>query len=119
VDKYRKAPEANAHQKFYSLDLYDKLAIRSLIGLKDQGIARPSWLIIDPPRSGMKNLTEFLAEFRPDGFIYIACQATSFTRDTLPVLKNYNLESVELFDLFPATMHFETIGIFTRKKKSE
>jgi 23S rRNA (uracil1939-C5)-methyltransferase len=116
VDKYKKAPDAHAHQKFYSLDLYDKSAIKSLIALKDQGIARPNWLIIDPPRSGMKNLIDFLAEFKPDGFIYIACQATSFTRDTLPILKNYNLESIELFDLFPSTMHFETVGIFTRRK---
>ncbi len=119
VDKYKKAPEANTHQKFYSLDLYDKSAIKSLIALKSQGIARPNWLIIDPPRSGMKNLIEFLAEFKPDGFIYIACQATSFTRDTLPILKNYELESIELFDLFPSTMHFETVGIFTRRKNNE
>lgn len=119
VDKYRKAPEANAHQKFYSLDLYDKTAIKSLIALKAQGIARPNWLIIDPPRSGMKNLVDFLAEFKPDGFIYIACQATSFTRDTAPILKNYDLESIELFDLFPSTQHFETIGIFTRRKYNE
>lgn len=119
VDKYRKAPEANAHQKFYSLDLYDPSAIKSLIALKAQGIARPNWLIIDPPRSGMKNLVDFLAEFKPDGFIYIACQATSFTRDTFPVLKNYDLQSVELFDLFPSTQHFETIGIFTRRKNNE
>lgn len=119
VDKYRKAPDANAHQKFYSLDLYDKSAIKSLIALKAQGIARPNWLIIDPPRSGMKNLVDFLAEFKPDGFIYIACQATSFTRDTAPILKNYDLESIELFDLFPSTQHFETIGIFTRRKNNE
>lgn len=118
VDKYRKAPEANGHQKFYSLDLYDKSAIKSLIALKSQGIARPNWLIIDPPRSGMKNLVDFLAEFKPDGFIYIACQATSFTRDTFPILKNYELESVELFDLFPSTQHFETIGLFTRRKNN-
>ena len=119
VDKYRTPPEANGHQKFYSCDLYDKGAIKSLIGLKANGIPRPNWLIIDPPRSGLKNLHEFLAEFKPDGFIYIACQATSFARDTLPVLKNYELQSIELFDLFPSTQHFETIGIFTRRKNNE
>lgn len=119
VDKYRTPPEANGHQKFYSCDLYDKSAIKSLIGLKTHGIPRPNWLIIDPPRSGLKNLHEFLAEFKPDGFIYIACQATSFARDTMPILKNYELQSLELFDLFPSTQHFETIGIFTRRKLNE
>lgn len=119
VDKYRTPPEASGHQKFYSCDLYEKTAIKSLIGLKINGFPRPNWLVIDPPRSGLKNLHEFLAEFKPDGFIYIACQATSFARDTLPILKNYELQSLELFDLFPSTQHFETIGIFTRRKNNE
>lgn len=115
VDKYRTTPQPSAHQKFFSLDLYDKSAIRTLIGLKKEGYPRPDWLIIDPPRSGLKNLNEFLNEFKPEGFIFIACEATSFTRDTLGVLNNYELQSVEIFDLFPSTQHFETIGIFTRR----
>ncbi len=119
IDKYRKAPDHANHQKFFSIDLYDKMAIKSLIALKDQGVARPSWLIIDPPRSGLKNLNAFLTEFKPEGFVYIACQATSFTRDTLPILNNYDLVSVDLFDLFPSTQHFETVGIFTRRKNNE
>lgn len=114
VDKYRTPPEAKAHQKFFSCDLYEKSAIKSLIALN----IRPNWLIIDPPRSGLKNLHEFLAEFKPDGFIFIACQATSFARDTVGLLKNYELKSIELFDLFPSTEHFETIGIFTRRKNN-
>jgi 23S rRNA (uracil1939-C5)-methyltransferase len=58
---------------------------------------------------------DFLNEFKPEGFIFIACEATSFTRDTLGALNNYDLQSVEIFDLFPSTQHFETIGIFTRR----
>ena len=119
VDKYKTTPEPSAHQKFVSIDLYDPTAIKTLIGLKTQGYPRPNWLVIDPPRSGLKNLIDYLAEFKPDGFIYIACQATSFTRDTLGILKNYELKSIELFDLFPSTQHFETVGIFTRRKNNE
>lgn len=118
VDKYRTTPQPSGHQKFFSLDLYDKGAIKSLINLKASGYPRPDWLIIDPPRSGLKNLNEFLNEFKPDGFIFIACEATSFTRDTLGILNNYELKSVEIFDLFPSTQHFETIGIFTRRTNS-
>ncbi len=115
VDKYRTTPQPSGHQKFYSIDLYDPTAIKKLIALKAEGYPRPNWLIIDPPRSGLKNLNEFLNEFKPDGFIFIACEATSFTRDTLGILNNYELKSVEIFDLFPSTQHFETIGIFTRR----
>lgn len=119
VDKYKKAPEAKNFQKFYSIDLYDKNAIRSLINLKSEGVQRPQWLIIDPPRSGLKNLNEFVNEFKPDGIIFIACEATSFARDTAflvnSTLHNYELKAIELFDLFPSTMHYETVGIFVKK----
>ena len=115
VDKYRTTPTQTAHQKFFSLDLYDQDAVKKLIALKAEGYPRPNWLIIDPPRSGLKNLNDFLNEFKPDGFIFIACEATSFTRDTLGILNNYELKNVEIFDLFPSTQHFETIGIFTRR----
>jgi 23S rRNA (uracil1939-C5)-methyltransferase len=116
VDKYRHVPEPLAHQRFFSIDLYDKSALKSLIALKAQGIPRPDWIVFDPPRSGLKNLSDYLTEYKPEGFIFIACQATSFARDTLPVLAQYDLVSVDLFDLFPSTQHFETVGIFTRRK---
>ncbi len=118
IDKYRHLPEQRAHQKFFSQDLYDKDAIRALIGLKNLGHPRPQWLLIDPPRSGLKNIQEYLNEFKPDGFIFIACEATSFARDLAAVLDQYELKSVELFDLFPSTQHFETVGIFTRRKNN-
>lgn len=116
VDKYRKIPDAQNHQKFFSIDLYEKNAVKALINLGKEGHPRPNWLVIDPPRSGLKNLEEFLTEFKPDGFIYIACEPTSFARDTAGALNNYELASAELFDLFPATKGFETVGIFTRRK---
>lgn len=115
VDKYRTTPRDSGHQRFFSLDLYDKNAVRSLIALNKEGVPRPDWLIIDPPRSGLKTLNDFLNEFRPAGFIFIACEPTSFSRDTLESLAHYQLESVEIFDLFPSTQHFETVGIFTRR----
>ncbi len=118
VDKYRKTPDPVAHQKFFSIDLYDKNAVKALINLGKEGVPRPSWLVIDPPRSGLKNLEEYLTEFKPEGFIYIACEATSFARDTVPALGQYELLSAELFDLFPATKGFETVGIFTRRKNN-
>lgn len=120
VDKYGRIPENKNHQKFFSLDLYDKNAVRSLIQLsKDGHSPRPDWLIIDPPRSGLKNLGDFLKEFKPKGFIFIACQATSFARDTFMALNDYELREVELFDLFPGTQHFETVGVFTRRTKND
>lgn len=112
VDYYTQTPTPTPHQTFLSLDLYDKNALNVL----KKSCKHIDWLIIDPPRSGIKNLMEYILAFSPKGFIYVSCQSTSFTRDTLPLLTLYKPESIHLFDLFPSTHHFETVGIFTRRK---
>jgi 23S rRNA (uracil1939-C5)-methyltransferase len=112
VDYYTQVPAPTSAQAFLSLDLYSKTALASL----KKFCRNANWLIIDPPRSGLKNLTEFVLAYAPQGFIYVSCQSTSFTRDTLPILSLYQLNEVHLFDLFPGTHHFETVGIFTRRK---
>lgn len=114
VDVYRKTPEKTDHQTFLSLNLYGKEALNELKNVQKK-FGKPEWLIIDPPRSGLKNIKEFLDLFNPQGFIYIACDPTSFARDCLGVLDQYQLNEIELFDLFPATQHFETVGIFTKR----
>ena len=112
VDHYTQTPAPLGHQSYYSLDLYNKNALDTL----KKSIRHTNYLIIDPPRSGLKNLTDFIHAFSPQGFIYVSCQSTSFVRDTLPLSSLYKLESIHLFDLFPGTHHFETVGIFTRRK---
>jgi 23S rRNA (uracil1939-C5)-methyltransferase len=114
VDYYTQVPVPSVHQKFISVDLYDKLALATV----KKSTPKTDWIIIDPPRSGMKNLSEFITTYAPRGFIYVSCQSTSFVRDTLPLLSLYELKSVHLFDLFPSTHHFETVGIFTRRNLS-
>lgn len=112
VDFYTQVPPMTAHQNFFSLDLYSNTALATL----KKATRKANWIIIDPPRSGLKNLAEFITTYAPQGFIYVSCQSTSFTRDTLPLLSLYQLNEVHLFDLFPGTHHFETVGIFTRRK---
>jgi 23S rRNA (uracil1939-C5)-methyltransferase len=111
VDKYNQVPLATNLQSFISLDLYEKTALQTL----KKSCKHADWIIIDPPRSGLNNLSEFIMAYAPRGFIYVSCQSTSFTRDTLPLLSLYELTNIQLFDLFPSTHHFETVGIFTRR----
>lgn len=112
VDFYTQLPPMTNHQIFFSLDLYTPTALATL----KKATRKANWIIIDPPRSGIKNLSEFILSYNPQGFIYVSCQSTSFTRDTLPLLSHYELKEVHLFDLFPGTHHFETVGIFTKRK---
>lgn len=115
VDAYKATPTNTKRQFFYSQNLYNPDALKNLIHLKSNEIRRPEWIIFDPPRSGLKNIKEYLNEFKPKGFIFIACDPSSFARDLKDVFDQYEIHSLELFDLFPGTQHFETIGIFTRR----
>lgn len=112
VDFYTQLPSMTNHQDFFSLDLYTTAALATL----KKATRKANWIIIDPPRSGLKNLSEFITAYNPQGFIYVSCQSSSFVRDSLPLLPLYELKDVHLFDLFPGTHHFETVGIFTRRK---
>jgi 23S rRNA (uracil1939-C5)-methyltransferase len=112
VDQYTQLPKVTTHQSFTSIDLYSMDALNTL----KKFCKEASWILVDPPRSGLKNIHEFLNHYQPQGFVYVSCQSASFVRDTLPLLDQYELTSIDLFDLFPGTHHFETVGIFTRRK---
>jgi 23S rRNA (uracil1939-C5)-methyltransferase len=112
VDQYPRLPENKFHQVFYHQDLYKEKAIFNISNFYSK---KPDLILFDPPRSGLKNLNEFIEAWSPAKFIFVACQFTSFTRDCKPILKDYDLTEVHIFDLFPGTHHFETIGIFTKR----
>ena len=112
VDYYPQLPANTFHQVYLHQDLYSEKAIKNIAKFYSR---KPSLIIFDPPRSGLKNIGEFLTEFTPKNFIFIACEFSSFTRDIKPILKDYTLDDVHIFDLFPGTHHFETVGIFTKR----
>lgn len=117
VDQYGdNTPEASATQTFISQNLYAKDAIKRLQAAIPDELSRPTCLIIDPPRSGLKNLREFVSTFNPDAVIFIACEPTSFARDLATCLDDYTLTQVDLFDLFPATQHYETVGVLVKNE---
>ncbi|MBR3660966.1 MAG: class I SAM-dependent RNA methyltransferase [Bacilli bacterium] len=67
-------------------------------------------IIVDPARCGLaKKTIDYLTKFKPLYLIYISCNIDSLKRD-LKILNNYyNLEKVEVVDMFPRTNNQETI----------
>ena len=117
VDQYGdKQPQNTALQTFVSQNLYAKDALSRLKNAIPKHLKNPTCLIIDPPRSGLKNLKDFVDTFKPKAVIFIACEATSFARDVHTCLEDYELVQVDLFDLFPATQHYETVGVLVKKE---
>ncbi|HRZ25599.1 MAG TPA: methyltransferase domain-containing protein [Spirochaetota bacterium] len=73
---------------------------------------RPELVIIDPPRAGAdKKTRRTICGLGPDRIIYVSCNPATFARDIRDFAKaGYRLNSLTMIDMFPGTMHIETIG---------
>jgi 23S rRNA (uracil-5-)-methyltransferase RumA len=74
------------------------------------------FMILDPPRSGMhpKALKEVVL-LEPEVLIYISCNPKQLPKDLKKLTPYYDVKSVEVFDLFPQTVHVETVVELTKK----
>jgi 23S rRNA (uracil1939-C5)-methyltransferase len=70
--------------------------------------------ILDPPRAGAPGLLERLAVTRPGAMLYVSCNARTLGRD-LAHLRDYAVEEVVVFDMFPQTEHAEVLAVLARE----
>lgn len=102
-----------AKEGFYSQDLYDKNAQRNVLQkLKSLKIS-PDYLLLDPPRSGMKDLSLWVDELKPKSIAYVSCDPHTLVRDVAS-LDDYRIDELHLYDFFPSTFHFETMIFLER-----
>ena len=72
---------------------------------------RPDLVIVNPPRRGIgSQLAQFLNELRPPFILYSSCNAETMGKD-LQTLTCYQLQRVQLFDMFPHTAHYEVLSL--------
>ena len=78
---------------------------------------KPDLIVLDPPRDGIhpKALDKIIA-YGVDKLVYISCKPTSLARD-LEILqaKGYKVEKVCAVDMFPHTVHIETVVLLSRQ----
>ena len=77
----------------------------------------PDLIMLDPPRDGVnpKALMKIL-NFGVDRLVYIACKPTSLARDLEMIQgRGYKVEKIACVDLFPNTVHVETVVLLSRK----
>ena len=78
----------------------------------------PDLIMLDPPRDGVnpKALMKIL-NFGVDRLVYIACKPTSLARDLEMIQgRGYKVEKIACVDLFPNTVHVETVVLLSHKK---
>lgn len=79
---------------------------------------KPDFIVLDPPRDGIHpKALEKIIDYGVDRMVYISCKPTSLARD-LEVLqaRGYRVERVRCVDMFPATVHVETVVKLSLKK---
>ena len=77
----------------------------------------PDLIMLDPPRDGVnpKALMKIL-NFGVDRLVYIACKPTSLARDLEMIQgRGYKVEKIACVDLFPNTVHVETVVLLGRE----
>lgn len=76
-------------------------------------------IVVDPPRKGCDAaLLETIVRMAPEKVVYVSCDPATLARD-LKVLcgAGYELERVRAVDMFPMTVHVETVVLMSRTGK--
>ncbi len=77
---------------------------------------RPDYIILDPPREGVnpRALSQII-EYGVGEMVYISCKASSFKKDMAMLREHgWRVKRWCLVDMFPQTMHVETVVLMTR-----
>lgn len=76
-------------------------------------------VIVDPPRKGLTvNTIEFIKKISPKKIIYVSCDSATLSRDLKEFMRNkeYQVSKIKIVDMFPNTMHVETVVLMSIKK---
>jgi len=75
----------------------------------------PDWIVLDPPRKGIKNFVKPFAQFLKTQnprckILWVSCDLPCLKRDLKVILDcGYQIKKAKPFDLFPQTYHLETL----------
>ena len=87
----------------------------------DELKCKPDIIVLDPPRDGIHpKALDKIIDFGVDRIIYVSCKPTSLIRD-LEVLqaRGYKMKKVCAVDMFPQTVHVETVVLLSQQKPSD
>ena len=73
-------------------------------------------VIVDPPRKGCSRDTlDAIVKIAPKRLVYVSCDPATLARDVKILMENgFSLEKIQPVDMFPQTVHVETVVLMTR-----
>ena len=78
--------------------------------------ARADVIVVDPPRKGCDQaLLETIVKMAPGRVVYVSCDSATLARDLKYLCgEGYVLEKVRPVDMFPETVHVETVVLLSK-----
>lgn len=73
-------------------------------------------VLVNPPRRGLNSsIIKMIEGIAPQFIYYSSCNAETMARDFSELQANYQIQSLQIFDMFPYTAHYETLMCLTKK----
>ena len=95
---------------------YQKQEVSKADSRGDGDRGRADVIVVDPPRKGCDEaLLGTIVKMRPEKVVYVSCDPATLARD-LKVLcaQGYELRRVRAVDMFPMTVHVETVVLLSK-----
>lgn len=74
-------------------------------------------VLVNPPRRGLNpQIIESLIQLNARFIYYSSCNSKTLARDFQVLSSRYEMKSLQLFDMFPYTPHYETLACLIRKE---
>ena len=78
-------------------------------------LAGADCIVVDPPRAGLElRLVHQILDANPAKIIYLSCNPATQARDVMLLGANYKTAGVTGYDLYPGTLHLESLAVLER-----
>ena len=87
-------------------------------GERSEGMLHPDVIVVDPPRKGCdEKCLETILKMKPERVVYVSCDPATLARDLKYLCREeYELRQVQPVDMFPQSVHTETVVMLSHKK---
>ena len=82
----------------------------------EEDMLHPDVIIVDPPRKGCDEMClQTMLKMAPDRIVYVSCDSATLARDLRMLCDGgYELKRVRPVDMFPQTVHVETVCLLSK-----